>query len=119
MTDPSFEQLESQPDDGSDFSFLEMTGMNTPEEDKKKHDSDQLVSALYLGIGMTVLLIIIGVIVELIRKKYFEDGKDDDVCLCIDSRGQICCPDCLKRNSEIEDAELRNHQKGPQFQEEM
>ena len=92
-----------------------MTGMDTPDEEKKKRDTDQLMSALYLGIGMTVLLILIGVIVELIRKKYFEDLKSDDVCFCINARGDVLCPECLKRNNDIEDAELRSHQKGPQF----
>ena len=102
------------------INFLDLNSLDEPvTKTQKQQDTEQLMSALYLGIGMTILLILIGVIVELIRKKYFEDGKGDDMCSCIDRRGEICCPECLKRDNEIEDAELRNHQKGPQFQEEM
>ena len=75
-----------------------------------------MMSALYLGIGMTVFLILIGIMVEVIRKKYYEDKESEDICLCIDTRtGNTCCPECLKRDNEIEDAELKNLQKGPQF----
>ena len=47
------------------------------------------MSALYLGIGMTVFLILIGIMVEVIRKKYYEDKEAEDICLCIDTRTTI------------------------------
>tara|TARA_B110000285_G_C14564240_1_gene354915 strand:- start:147 stop:332 length:186 start_codon:yes stop_codon:yes gene_type:complete len=40
-------------------------------EEKGKRSHDQLLLALYLGIGMTALLVAIGCIVECIRKNYF------------------------------------------------
>ena len=46
-------------------------------DEKNKRSHDQLLLALYLGIGMTVLLVIIGCIVECIRKNYFPNQEFD------------------------------------------
>jgi hypothetical protein len=57
-------------------------GFNSdPETQKREMERTQLMIALYLGIGITVFLIIVGICVECMKKRYYEDKADLDSSL--------------------------------------
>ena len=86
------------------------------DEAKRQHDADQLMLALYMGIGITILILVIGAIVECIRIRYSDteqESKDRYCAGCFNG----CCDTCLTRQkSEIEQAEAAaNRQKSNPF----
>jgi heme/copper-type cytochrome/quinol oxidase subunit 2 len=54
---------------------------------KREMERTQLMIALYLGVGITIFLIVIGVVVECLRKRYYEE--QDESVTSIDSNDDI------------------------------
>ena len=54
---------------------------------KREMERTQLMIALYLGVGITIFLIVIGVVVECLRKRYYEE--QDESVTSLDSNDDI------------------------------
>lgn len=109
-------QLISSNPTAAQVAALMETGTFDPSVDSAKllHDSNQLMLALYLGIGITLIILLISIIVECIRLKYASSENPEDEpktrfcneCLCAG-----CCENCMTRNkSEIENLEYNVNQ---------
>ena len=68
---------------------------------------------IYIGLGITIILVIIAIILEIIRVNCLKQtNKREEYCSCLNGG---CCDECLyRKENDIENLEYQNYKKGRQ-----